>query len=460
MQAGQTQKPARARKFLEGNAVLILGVGLLVVAASLVAGPILLPNAATPPTIDPAAMLPANTSAGTGTSAGPISTDGTIAQMQQRITANPNNYTAYALLGLAYQQKARETSDPAYYSESKKQLDKALQIKPDDYNSMAGQGALDLSLHNFREALDWGIKARNLYPEKSYAYGVMGDAQDELGDYDQAVATFQQMVNLRPDLSSYSRVSYARELHGDVPGAIQAMQQAITAGGPAAENTAWCRVQLGLLYFNSNDLPDAERAFNEALAGYPNYLHAEAGLAQVRWAQGRPQEAITLYKESIANVPFPLYVTALGDMYKLVGDDKDAKQQYDLVIYIYGLFEKNGVNIGPEKAEFMADHNIDLGTALTLAQDAGQQRSDVHTQDRLALVLYKNGRYQDALKAEQTAMRLGMQNALFYYHLGMIQSKLGQADAARASVQKALSINPYFSPLYAAQAQAFVKGSK
>ena len=115
---------------------------------------------------------------------------------------------------------------------------------------------------------------------------MQGDAQVELGQYDAAVDTFQQMVDLRPDLSSYSRVSYARELYGDVSGAIEAMQQAVTAGAPAAENTSWTRVQLGNLYFNSKQLDKAETEYKTALNAYPNYLHALAGLAQVEAARG------------------------------------------------------------------------------------------------------------------------------------------------------------------------------
>lgn len=383
--------------------------------------------------------------------------DGIIAAMQKRIQTNPNDYDAWASLGLAYQQKARETNDPGYYGESEKALQKSLQIKPDEYNAVAGLGALDLSRHNFKEAQDWGRRATALLPDRAYAYGVIGDAQIELGTYDAAVATFQQMVDLRPDLSSFSRVSYARELYGDVPGAIDVMQRAISAGGPAAENTAWCRVQLGTIYFNSNNLEKAEEMYTDSLAGYPNYLHAQAGMAQVRWAQGRTDEAIQLYKQSVANVPLPQYLTALGDIYTSIGDKKSAKEQYDLVGYIYTLFEKNGVNVNIEKAVFLADHDMNLADALQKAEAAGQERQDVHTLDSLAWVRYKNGRYADALKAETDAMRLGTQNALFYYHLGMIQSKLGQTDAARQSVQKALDINPHFSPLYSTQADAFVK---
>src|SRR5207253_11467462 len=139
-----------------------------------------------------------------------------------------------------------------------------------------------------------------LNPYKSFAFGVIGDAQVELGKYDEAVDTFQKMVALRPDLSSYARVSYARELYGDLPGAIDAMQQAVEAGSPAAENTAWTRVQLGNLYFNSKQLDKAEAEYNDALQGYPDYLHALAGLAQVRAAEGNLDEAIRLYKQALA----------------------------------------------------------------------------------------------------------------------------------------------------------------
>ncbi len=439
--------------FFSSRYTLMMGIALLLVAVGLLTAPLFTPTAAP---ADPAVVQAGSLLASSGTtSLG--GADLTIANMQKRIQSNEADYKAWASLGLAYQQKARETNDPGYYGEAEKAFQKSLQIKPDDYEALAGLGALDLSRHNFKEAQGWGRKAVNVLPDRAYAYGVIGDGQIEMGNYDLAVATFQKMVDLRPDLSSYSRVSYARELYGDVPGAIDAMQRAVAAGGPVTENTAWCRVQLGTIYFNSNKLPEAEKMYNEALATYPNYLHAQAGLAQVMWSQGKTDEAIKLYKQSVANVPLPQYVTALGDIYTSIGDNKAAKEQYDLVGYIYTLFEKNGVNVNMEESLFLADHDMDLVGALQKAEVAGRERQDVHTLDTLAWVRYKNGRYDDALKAEKSAMCLGTQNALFYYHLGMIQNKLGQTDEARKSVQKALDINPYFSPLYSPQAAAFVK---
>jgi tetratricopeptide (TPR) repeat protein len=441
-------------KWQGSNLVLMVAVALILAGLSIAAASVLGPKdqpAEGTMMGDPSSIL----ASGVGTDSGYA--DRTIETAQARIKQVPEDLKAYAELGFAFQQKARETNDPTFYTQAEDALNKALAIKPDYYDALGGLGQLNLSRHEFAKALQWGQKAQALQPGSAYAYGVMGDAQIELGQYDAAVQSFQKMVDLHPDLGSYSRVSYARELYGDVPGAIQAMQQAVNAGGPAAENTAWCRVQLGNLYFNSNQLGKAEHAYNDALAGYPNYLHAQAGLAMVRWAQGRDDEAVKLLRASVATVPLPQYLTALGDLLDSTGDKAGGKEQLDLVLYIYQVFEVGGVNVNIEKAAFMADHSGDTTQAVKLAETAASSRDDVHTLDSLAWVYYKAGRYREALQAEQKAMRLGTQSALFYFHLGMIQDKLGDAANAKANVQKAIEINPNFSIQYSKQAEDYLR---
>jgi tetratricopeptide (TPR) repeat protein len=382
--------------------------------------------------------------------------DRTIQAAQARISQAPGDYRAFGELGFAFQQKARETNDPAFYTQAEDALNRALTLKPDYYEALGGMGQLNLSRHEFGIALEWGRKAQSVQPYAAYAYGVMGDAQIELGQYEQAVQNFQQMVNIRPDLSSYSRVSYARELYGDVAGAVEAMQQAVNAGGPSAENTAWCRVQLGNLFFNSGNLAQAEQAYDAALAEFPNYLHAQAGLAMVRWAQGRRDDAVTLMKAAVSTVPLPQYLTVLGDLLADSDDSVGAQEQYNLVLYIFQVFESGGVNVNIEKAAFLADHQGGA-QAVAHAEAAAKTRNDIHTMDTLAWAYYKAGRYQDALVSEQSAMRLGTRNALLYFHLGMIQDKMGDKANAIKSIQKALQINPYFSVQYSKEAHQFVR---
>src|SRR5439155_24811749 len=140
-------------------------------------------------------------------------------------------------------------------------------------------------------------------PDSARALGVVGDAQIELGMYPEAVETIQKMVDLHPDLSSYARVSYLRELYGDVPGAIDAMQQAIEAGGPVPENVGYTRVLLGNLYFNRGHLTEAEAQYQSALDEYPGYVRARAGLASVRAARGDYSSSASLYREVVEVSP-------------------------------------------------------------------------------------------------------------------------------------------------------------
>ena len=172
------------------------------------------------------------------------------------------------------------------------------------------------------------------------------------------------MINLRPDLSSYARVSYARELYGDVEGAMQAMGQAAQAGGPAPENAGWAHVQLGTLYFNSGRLDQAEHEYDAALAVYPGYFHAQAGLAAVRAAQGRTAEAVTLYKAAVAVVPLPQYVQALGDLYAATGNAKDAQAQYDLVELHLPRLRSQWRGCEHGEGGFLADQDQDAAGAV------------------------------------------------------------------------------------------------
>jgi len=160
-------------------------------------------------------------------------------------------------------------------------LTRALAHDPGDAQASTSMGLLALARHQFVGALQWGDRARQLDPAGARPLGIIGDAQIELGRYPEAVRTFQAMVDRRPDLSSYARVSYARELFGDVDGAIAAMQQAVEAGGAVPENGAYTRVLLANLYFNGGRLAEAEAAYRRALFDQLRYPYALAGLARV-----------------------------------------------------------------------------------------------------------------------------------------------------------------------------------
>jgi tetratricopeptide (TPR) repeat protein len=374
-------------------------------------------------------------------------TDNEIRYYQSRIKRDPNKHSTYIKLGDAYIQKARETGDTAYYSKAGEVFQKALELNPNNYTTVVYLGQVSSAKHEFQDALNHAKKAIELRPQDSHAYGIQGDAYIELGQYEDAKKAYETMFNLEPGLDSYSRISYIKELNGDVGRAIKAMKKGIEEGirrNLPRENVAWAQYILGEIYFNAGDLKNAQEQYKTSIGTYGNYYYALSGLARVRAAEKNYKEAIELYNKAIGIVPLPVFVSFLGDVYKKTGNIEQAKKQYDLVEYIGLLSKINKVVYNRELALFYADHDLRLDEALELARRELEVRRDIYTYDTLAWTLYKNDRHEEALEASKESLILGTKDANLFFHIGMIYYKLGDMVKAKEYLKQALSTNPYF----------------
>jgi tetratricopeptide (TPR) repeat protein len=378
-----------------------------------------------------------------------------LPQLQQQVRANPTDVVGLGLLGLAYQQRARETGDPTYYTKSEGVLRRALRYAPDDLVATSGLGALALSRHRFRAALALGRRAVALSPSTARGYGVVGDALVELGRYREAFAAFDRMASLKPSLSSYARVSYARELLGNVKGAAEAMRLAIDAAGGQPEALAWSRTQLGKLFWTQGRVGAAEREYRTALTVRPGYVYAFDGLAQVEAARGRLQRALAYERRAADTIPLPQFVASLGDLERLAGNESAARRQYALIGAIQRLLHANGVRTDLETALFDVDHAVRLPHALALARAARAERPSIDGDDVLAWALARTGRCVEALHYSQRALRLGTRDAVKLFHRGMVERCLGHQSAAKQWFRAALSVNPHFSLLWAPLARRY-----
>ncbi|MGH7235845.1 MAG: tetratricopeptide repeat protein [Nitrospiraceae bacterium] len=384
------------------------------------------------------------------------STDRTIQLYQRMLHRNPNDARTYYRLGDAYIQKARESGDPTYFTLAEESLKKCLTLAP-TYGGAARHLAFVLySKHAFEDAAVQAAKAIELDPKDNHAYGILGDAYLETGKYEQARQAYEKMIKIRKDLHSYSRLSGLKSLRGETKGAIEDLKRAIREGkanGRPNESIAWTQWQLGSEQFALGHLKEAEAQYLEALKTYPNYYRGFAGLAQVRAAQKRYEEAIDLYRKAIAIIPLPDSVGALGDVYMQVGRPEEARKQYDLVEYIGYLNTLNKVLYNRELAYFYADHDMKLRESLELAKKELEVRRDIYAYDVLAWALYKNELPQEAAAAAGEALKLGTKDAKLFFHAGMIYHRLGEAEKAQQYLQRALSTNPYFHIFHADVAQ-------
>ena len=372
------------------------------------------------------------------------SLDGTIASLQDRLRAAPDDWRSSASLGLAYVAQARVTGDPSWYPKAEGVLARSLSVNADDnVDGLLGLGVLDLARHDFSAALRHGRRAAALDPHGAEAYGVIGDALLELGSYDRAFRAFQTMVDTRPDLSSYARVAYARELVGGVRGAERAMRMAFDAAGTPAD-AAWTAYQLGELAFGSGDVRSARGWYARGRDLDPSYVPNLAGLAKVAWARGDDVLAVERFSDVVSRSPSAEFVAALADLYRATGRQALAEQQEDVVRAMHELASESGVNVDFELALFDADHG-NPARALGAARAEWGRRQSVHVADAYAWALYTNGRYARASALSERALALGTRNALFLFHAGMIRLELGDERGAAGYLSAALATNPNFS---------------
>ncbi len=383
-------------------------------------------------------------------------TEATVEKLEAGLATSPDDPKALATLGLAYQVRWRETGDASYLPRSRVALMAALAARRNDPTATLGLGNLALIRHDFSGALVIGEKARRLAPYSARPLGVIGDAEIELGRYPRAFKSFERMVSTKPNLASYARIAYARELSGDTVGALGAMNLALDASGGQPEATAWVEVELGKLEFGRGRSTAADRHYRSALAIVPGYVYALEQRARIEAARGRPGRAIELARRASDALPLAQFVGLLGDLLEDQGRTAEAKRQQETVAAIDRLLVAGGVSVDLESAVYRADHLIEPARTVELARKARAGRPSIYGDDALGWALARAGRCEEGVTWSERSLRLGTRDALLWFHRGYAAGCSGDKEVMRAWYAKALALNPHFSVRFAPLARAAV----
>jgi tetratricopeptide (TPR) repeat protein len=376
------------------------------------------------------------------------SIEATITNLQAHLTKVPNDYPAWATLGLAYVQQAKITVNSDFYPKAQGSFEKSLSINDvDNFLAYAGLSALASARHDFATAEAQARKGLTLNSSSAVLYGALGDALVQLGRYSEADAAIDKMVSLRPDTSSYSRQSYLRELRGDIDGARTLMKMALDVA-PTPSDRAFALYYLGELDFNNGDANAALGRYRQALSASPTDIQALAGKAKAEAALGQHLTAIDDYTAVVSRAPEPGVVLEFGIFLESIGRTAEAQTQYQVVETTQELFAANGVEPDATMTLFSIDRGQPVA-ALSSAERGIATRPFFVMHDAYSWALHANGRDREALVEVQKALALGTRSAITHYHAGMINLSLGNAVAARTELTTALSINPFFDPLAA-----------
>lgn len=336
---------------------------------------------------------------------------------QRRLRQQPTDASTAVRLADALLRQARVSGNAGLALSAEQALAPVLRDEPLAYEARRMLGTVYLSQHRFREAIREAERARDQQPRDDWNYGVMGDGHLELGEYEEAFADFQRMMDLRPTAGAYARAAYAFELRGHLDAALEAMKLSIDATDPNdSESLAWHHAQIGDLYRQLGRPEDAAVEYAWADHSFPGHPLAQIGLARVREAAGDVHGAVTLYEALASRAPSPDVAEHLGDLYAATGRPADAARQYALAETGWRVDTPQPASL----ARFLADHDRDLDEAVRLAESAARDRHDIFTEDALAWACFKAGRVRDARQAISRALRTGTRDVRIRAHASAI----------------------------------------
>jgi tetratricopeptide (TPR) repeat protein len=317
-----------------------------------------------------------------------------------------------------------------------------------------------LSQHHFAEGLALATQIQKKYSYNAFVYGILLDANVELGNYKVALEDADKMISIRPDIRSYSRISYLREIHGDIPGAIEAMKLAVDAGSPGSESTEWARVQLAKLYEQLGEMKYAEMHYTISLENRPGYPYALAGLARLATYKNDYQKAIELYQRADSASNDYSFREALVETYGLTGNKDQSSRIANTIVDEMEKAAKamtrgdsSGHYADKEMAyAYLAVNRYDKAIEHALLE-YNRRPNNIDANETVAWVYYRQNDYVKAKTFIKTALQTGCENPTLLCHAGLIYAKIGDRSMARKYFEQALKNNPGISLLLKKEAE-------
>ena len=388
-----------------------------------------------------------------------INTKRNVALLQNKIEANPADIKSKIALANNFILESRATGNYAYYDIAAMKLaNDVLEMDSNNFEALTLKSLIYLSQHHFADGLATAEKAKNRAPHNAFVYGVLVDGNVEMGNYDSAVLCAQQMMDIRPDLRSYARASYLREINGDYPGAIEAMKLAIEAGAPGDEATEWSRIQLGHLYENTGDLKSAEMNYQIALNERPGYMHAYAGMARLAMASKDYNKAIGFYKQASNDAIEGAFKEELATVYFLSGQKEKANELTGLLIdelnknaQAANTDESIGHYADKELAyAYLSVNKYDKALEHALLE-YNRRPKNIEVNETAAWVNYKKGDVSKALPFIAEALKTNSKNPTLLCRAGLIYLKAGDKEKAKKLLKDGTQNNPNINEILKAE---------
>ena len=381
-----------------------------------------------------------------GLAAGSTDVAQTIEELEASARDRPDDPTVFQRLGNAYLDRSVRTLDPSYNDLAQRAFDRAEVLAPGDLVTTLGRAGLAATRHDFAEALAAADAVLLDNPFSATALAIQVDSEIELGRYEDAETHLQAFLDRRPGAAALARVSYFHELHGDVDGALVAIEDAEVA---ASSGSIYDRARLasvhGDVLLGAGELREATASYRRALRLVPELPTAVLGAARADALLGDRVGAIRSLDALVQRTPLPGAAMLLAELRAVEGDDEGAAHSRDLVTALATLERAAGSNVDLDLAVFEADNTAVDPATVQRATNTYANRPNIYAADALAWTLYRSGDAAAAAPMVEQALRTGTDDGQLRFHAAAVFAATGDLDRATAEMARSAQSNPWFS---------------
>jgi tetratricopeptide (TPR) repeat protein/DNA-binding winged helix-turn-helix (wHTH) protein len=297
-------------------------------------------------------------------------------------------------------------------------------------------GKENLNKLYFKEAISHLQEAIRIDPQYAYAYDLLANAYDAIGEKELAKSSIQKAVQVSSDFPELERLWILRrdaQVRGDTRAELKFLKKLAMLQPKEAE---WYFLMGSHYYFHARSCEYSINAYKEAIRIEPRrpLYHCYLGYAYLACAQAK--EALESFEVYLSMEPEAADAhDSLGTAYLLTGNYERALEEFEQAIAIKPDFSYSWLNIGDVYlARGMANRSLDYYEKYE-SQAMGKE-GEGRASYRKAKAYLEMGRSADAIRSVRAALAADPDMLEAYWIWGLAEIQRNNLDKAENILEK------------------------
>ena len=368
-----------------------------------------------------------------------------IAELEDNALQLPIDRVKITKLAYLQYQHASLTGnlDGLYVAE--KTLDHAIQHLGRDGDLYFLKANIHFKVHRLDD-VEQDLNASTDLRESPQGRALKADLDFQQGRYEAAKSGYQALIDEERTWDTLARLAYLNFKMGDFAGADRLYDEAVDElTAKEMRHYGWVELQRGVVDLSQGDYEKAREHYQRAERAYSGHWMVQEHVAELLAAEGKTDEAETLYQRVIERVPRPDFQQALGELYLSMGKTEAANGCLKSAETAFLESAQRGeVHYYHHLADLYADVFENGAEAVKWAQKDLELRRNFATLAAMSWALYRTGEFSKALELLNESLASGVKDARLFHQAGVIHKAISPNGKAESYLQMAAAINPHY----------------